>query len=285
MKKLFVAMLALAIGAAVISADALAKGRLGGGRSVGTQRQAVTPQKQATPPAQAAQPAATPQPAAPQPSGPGRWLGPLAGLAAGIGLGWLFTQGGFGSALGMVLIALLAGFAVMALLRMLSRPRGEQRTVQYAGLGSETVAAPPPSQLPAAERPDYRSQFAPNVPPGFDVENFLKEAKRNFVRLQEANDRGDLQRLREVTTAEMYDTLSGEIAERGEPQQTDVVKLEAALLEVTTEGGAHWASVRFTGSIREEASALPAPFEEIWNLQKPADGSSGWLLAGIQQVN
>jgi len=62
-----------------------------------------------------------------------------------------------------------------------------------------------------------------------------------------------------------------------------VVTLNAALLELVTEGGLHWASVRFSGSIREQAGAPAGPFEEIWNLQKPADGSSGWLLAGIQQ--
>jgi predicted lipid-binding transport protein (Tim44 family) len=62
-----------------------------------------------------------------------------------------------------------------------------------------------------------------------------------------------------------------------------VVTLNATLLELVTEGGLHWASVRFSGSIREQAGTPAGPFEEIWNLQKPADGSSGWLLAGIQQ--
>jgi len=59
--------------------------------------------------------------------------------------------------------------------------------------------------------------------------------------------------------------------------------LNAALLELVTEGGLHWASVRFSGAIREEANALAEPFEEIWHVRKPVNGSSGWLLAGIQQ--
>jgi predicted lipid-binding transport protein (Tim44 family) len=281
MKKLIVGLFGLALGAAVVAGDAEAA-RLGGGRSLGAQRQITAPPKQATPPSQQQQPAA-----APQPSGASRWLGPLAGLAAGLGLGWLFAQGGFGSGMGAILMVLLAGVAVLALMRFFSRRRGQESRLQYAGLGDETVPAPPPSQLPgdAGVRPDYRSQFVANIPAGFDVESFLKEARRNFVRIQDANDRGDLVRLRQVTTQEMFDALQGDAGARPGAQQTDVVKLDATLLELVTERDLHWASVRFSGSLREQASTPAEPFEEIWNLCKPVNGSSGWLLAGIQQTH
>jgi predicted lipid-binding transport protein (Tim44 family) len=281
MKKLTVSLFVLVFGVGLMAEDVQAA-RLGGGRSLGTQRQITAPPKQATPPAQQQQPATTPQS-----SGPGRWLAPLAGLAAGLGLGWLFAQGGFGAVASALLMALLAGAVVFVLMRLLSKRRAQGSQVQYAGIGNETVAAPPPSQLPgdAGARPDYRSQFVSNIPSGFNVEVFLKEARRNFLRLQEANDRGDLDILREVTTEDMFDTLRGDVVAQSGGQQTDVVKLNAALLELVTEGGLHWASVRFSGSIREEASAPAEPFEEIWHLQKAAKGSSGWLLAGIQQPN
>lgn len=274
MGKLTVSLLVLALGAGLWS-DGAEAARLGGGRSLGAQRQITTPPKQATPPAQQ-------QPAAPQPSGAGRWLAPLAGLAAGLGLGWLFAQGGFAEVLGALLMALLAGAAVFAFMRILPRQQAPQ--TRYSGLGGETVAAPPPSQLHgnAGERAQYRSRFVADIPAGFDVERFLNEAKRNFVRLQEANDRGDLALLREVTTGDLFDALKDDLASHPD-SQTDVVTLNAALLELVTEGGLHWASVRFSGSIREQADAPAGPFDEIWNLQKPADGSSGWLLAGIQQ--
>jgi predicted lipid-binding transport protein (Tim44 family) len=277
-KGLIVSLIALSFSAAIV-ADQAQAARLGGGRSLGAQRQVTPPPKQATPPSQQPQPAA-----APQPSGPGRWLGPLAGLAAGLGLGWLFAQGGFGAAFGVLIMALLAGAVVLALARFFSRGRSRGSALQYTGLGDETVAAPPPSQLPgdAGVRPDFRSQFVSNVPAGFDVEGFLKEARRNFLRLQDANDRGDLIRLRQVTTQEMFDALQGDAPRE---QHTDVVRLNASLLELVTEGQLHWASVRFSGSIREEPSAAAEPFAEIWNLCKPVNGSSGWLLAGIQQTH
>ncbi len=276
MKKLTVSLFTLVFGASIL-ADDVDAARLGGGRSIGAQRQVAATPKQATPPTQQ-QPAT-----APQPSGPGRWLAPLAGLAAGLGLGWLFAQGGFGAVASTLLMALLAGAIVFALTRVLSKQRASRP--QYAGFGNETVAAPPPSQLPgdAGVQPNYRSQFVSNIPAGFDVDGFVKEARRNFLRLQEANDRGDLPRLRQITTEDMFNALKGDVAEHSGVQQTDVVTLNAALLELVTEGELYWASVRFSGSIREEASAPAQPFEEIWHLRKPVNGSSGWLLAGIQQ--
>src|SRR5260370_39362815 len=202
MKKLIVSLFTLVFGAGIL-ADDVEAARLGGGRSLGAQRQVTAP-KQATPPTQQQQPAA-----APQPSGPGRWLAPLAGLAAGLGLGWLFAQGGFGAAIGALLMALFAGVAVFALMRLLSKRRPQGAQMHYAGFGNETVAAPPPSQLPgdAGAQPNYRSQFVSNVPAGFDVEAFLSEARRNFLRLQQANDRGDPPPLRQVTTEDMVNTL------------------------------------------------------------------------------
>ena len=276
MKKMIVSLFTLVFGAGIL-ADDVEAARLGGARSLGAQRQVTATPKQATPPTQQ-QPAT-----APQPSGPGRWLAPLAGLAAGLGLGWLFAQGGFGAVASTLLMALLAGAIVFALMRVLSKQRASRP--QYAGFGNETVAAPPPSQLPgdAGVQPNYRSQFVSNIPAGFDVEGFVKEARRNFLRLQEANDRGDLPRLRQITTEDMFNALKGDVAEHSGVQQTDVVTLNAALLELVTEGELYWASVRFSGSIREEASAPAEPFEEIWHLRKPVNGSSGWLLAGIQQ--
>ncbi len=284
MKRILVALCVIAAGA-VLTLEAAEAARLGGGRSMGVQRAApVQRQAQpATPAQQAAKPAA--------PAQGSRWFGPLAGLAAGLGLGWLIGQGGFGGMVGSLMIMMLVAFAVVMVLRMFMRPRAAAgQPMQYAGLGDETVAAPPPSQLPSADagsQPDFRSQFQPQIPAGFGVEGFLKQAKLNFVRLQQANDRGDLDTLREVATEEMFESLKGEVLARagGVAQQTDIVTLNASLIEVVTEGGMHWASVRFVGSLREASNAAPADFEEVWNLQKPTNGKTGWLLAGIQQLS
>ena len=271
--------------------------RLGGARSMGAQRSITPAPPAATParPAQQAQPNAAPAAAQPA-SGLSRWAPLLGGLAIGGLLGALMGGSGLGS---MLLSWLLIGaviFGCVALFRVLVQRRqaagqpmryastGPSAPGSYAPLGQETVAAPPPSQASGFDAPSGPAA-APAVPAGFDTGGFLRAAKLNFMKLQAANDAGDWESLREFCTAELFAELRRDLEGRAGSQQTDVLSLNADLLEVTTEGDRHWASVRFSGQIRETAGATPEGFEEVWNLCKPVDGSSGWLLAGIQQMH
>jgi predicted lipid-binding transport protein (Tim44 family) len=261
--------------------DADARGRLGGGRSTGAQRSVPNNPPAATPARPGQQQAAPNQAPAQQaqPSGLSRWMPMLGGLALGGLLGYLFAGNGMG---GILLLVLLAIGAVMVF-RMLSRKREAPQPMQYAGVGRETGVAPPP---PQASGLNMQATTASQLPAGFDATSFLRGAKMNFMKLQAANDRGQVDDLREFTTDEMFEELKKDITERGgASQQTDVEGLNADLLEVATEGDRHWASVRFSGLVREAPGATPAGFEEVWNLVKPANGSSGWLLAGIQQMH
>ena len=271
---------------AIPDADAA---RVGGGRSMGMQR-SVTPPPRVTPQQQQAAPAAN---SAAQPAATGnRWLGPLAGIAAGLGLGYLFSQGFLSGAMGGVILALLGGLVLVALLRVYSRRNAAAQPMQYAGLGQQPAQGPsasPGTEFGGARQPLASPQTAaaaPNVPAGFDVAGFVKQAKINFLRLQEANDRGDLETLRDVCDDEMFASLQSDIAARKHaPQHTEIEALEAILIEVVTEGDKHLASLSFSGFSREDARAAPQQFQEIWHLQKPVSGSSGWQLAGIQQVS
>jgi len=114
----------------------------------------------------------------------------------------------------------------------------------------------------------------------------LRGAKLNYMKLQIANDQGNLDELREFTTDELFEELKRDVLARGNVgQQTDVLALNADLLEVVTEGDKHWASVRFSGTVRESPGHAPSGFEEVWNLAKPVSGAQGWQLAGIQQMH
>lgn len=127
------------------------------------------------------------------------------------------------------------------------------------------------------------------VPEGFDVPGFTEAAKRNFITLQAAWDRSDVATLRSMMTDTMLSEIRAQLAERethgGEqPNQTDVVMIEAQLLGIEDLGDAYMASVEFSGMIREEPSAGPSPFREVWNMSKPKSGASGWLVAGVQAL-
>jgi predicted lipid-binding transport protein (Tim44 family) len=282
MKNFLIGVCAALIGAVLVVNDVEAK-RLGGGRSVGTQR-SVTSTPPAATPAKPAQQQAAPgaQQPAPAATGLSRWLPMLGGLALGGLLGSMFGGSGFG---GILLLALLAIGAVMVF-KLLARRREEgasHQPVQFAGMGGrETVKMPPASSMSNAPFQGQSAQPA-SIPAGFDTASFLRGAKLNFNKLQAANDTGNLEEIRELATQEMFDVLSRDVRTPS-GQHTDVVSLDADLLEVATEDNQYWASVRFSGTVREAPGAAPEDFQEVWNLVKPADGSSGWLLAGIQQM-
>jgi predicted lipid-binding transport protein (Tim44 family) len=127
------------------------------------------------------------------------------------------------------------------------------------------------------------------APPDFDVESFLDASKDNFVKLQAAWDRGDVPALRAMMTDTMIEQIQAQLVERekvtgSDVNKTDVVMLEAQLLGVETIADDYLASVEFSGLIREEPSAGPNPFREVWSITRPRTGTGGWLVAGVQAL-
>ncbi len=289
----------LAIGIGVLSlgltlGDAEAK-RLGGGKSSGTQRESVTQRQAAPAPGNAAAPTAAPTtPATPKRN----WMGPLAGLAAGLGIAALLSHFGMGEGLAnFLLIGLLiaaAVFAVKFLLRRKDTPMPNPDAMRYAGVGGPSMTPPLPAHNPlessgssaqVSAAPTQVTPPAPPIPAGFDVDGFLRVAKLNFIRLQASNDARNMDDIRDFVGPELFAEIKLQLSERGSgDQHTDVVTLNAELLEVLTEGAQHIASVRFNGMIREEVGMAAAPFDEVWNLAKPVDGGKGWTIMGIQQL-
>src|SRR5437763_8895246 len=303
-RSLLVAVVAVLLTTLAALGDADAK-RLGGARTLGTQRQSVAPPSSSGPaanpvmPAQPGAAAAKAAPATPPASGASRWLGPIAGIAAGLGLAALLSHFGLSEGFGSLLLVALLVFAGIFLFRMLMGRRDTARApLHYAGVGardgtrpdSENASAPLWSDAPKVEARATTADGAPvgvtrkPLPQGFDAHGFATEAKRQFVRLQGSYDTADRAALSAVMTSEMYAEIGRELETRGPHQPTEIVTLDADVLDVSTEGDKHWASVRFTGLVREDGEPQPKPIDEVWNLAKPVRGSSGWLLAGITQL-
>lgn len=289
MQRLILAFFAAFLAFALPMHDAEAK-RLGGGKSFGMQRQA--PMKREAAPqqspsqnqAQNAAPGQSPANAATQP-GKRSWMGPIAGLAAGLGLAALASHLGFGEELAnFLMIALLAMAAIFLVTWLMRRNKpAASQPLQYAGAGNAPQAprfeaVQPVSGSVAAMNDAPAAQF----PPGFDVQAFSRQAKVNFLRLQAAHDAGNLDDIREFTTPEMYAEIKLDLDDRTGTSRTEVTRLEADVLEAVEDGNRHIVSVRFSGELKEDGGASES-FDETWHLTRPASGDKGWLVAGIQQ--
>jgi predicted lipid-binding transport protein (Tim44 family) len=264
---------------------------------------------------------AAPAPAAPAKK---PWGAMLGGLAAGLGLAWLAHSLGMGEAFGNVLMFMLLAVAVMAVIGMVMRRRagpdvrppsglayqgagataeqaGEVRTYNPHKVGNDASARPweavdtrfDGSAAAAGTGSMIGSALQGSqswgIPADFDVAGFVTAAKRNFVTLQDAWDRADISTLRSMMTDAMVEEIRSQLNEResqfpGQPNKTEVVMLEAQLLGIEELPDAYMASVEFNGMIREEPSAGPSPFREVWNMTKPRQGGSGWLVAGVQAL-
>ena len=266
--------------------------RLGGGATSGMKRQTPPPQPaQPVPAKPAATPGAAAAPAAAVP--PKRnWLGPIAGIAAGLGLAALFSHlgmgEGFANVMTMLLLASVAFFALRWAMRRFGRPAERApQGLQFAGAGGAPVSAAPPfgaQPLAPAAGISQPNSLASGLPSGFDTPAFERIAKLIFIRMQAANDAGNLEDLRQFATPEMFATFRLDLQDRqGSAQQTDVMQLDAQVLDFSNEADQQIVSVRFHGLIRETPESPAMPFDEIWHLVKPADGSREWAIAGIAQ--
>ncbi|WP_394756442.1 Tim44 domain-containing protein [Rhodoferax sp.] len=299
--------------------------RFGGGRSFGKQSSNVT-QRQAAPAQGAAKaPAAAPvAPAAVAPKRP--WGAMLGGLAAGLGLAWLANSLGMGGAFGQIMMFALLALVIMMAVAWFkrSRPGAPSQNTTSSPFAFQGATPASTEQMPASYRPENVGNDASarpwernntafsalktesaaeasmigsglsgsqswGIPAGFDAEGFLQSAKANFVSLQAAWDKSDINALRVMMTDTMLKEIQAQLAEReahpgGPVNLTDVVMIDAQLLGIEDTGDDYMASVEFSGMIREEPSAGASPFREVWNMTKTKNGKSGWLVAGVQAL-
>jgi predicted lipid-binding transport protein (Tim44 family) len=328
MKTWLIGALVLALSTTLVPGDADAK-RLGGGKSTGTQRSmpertspTATPPAQspaATPGQQAAAPAAAAAPTAAAAAGKRSWMGPIAGLAAGLGIAALMSHLGLGEAFGNFLMMALLVVAAIALVVFIRRRMagGSARQPALAGVGagagsSTQVAWPSATPAAGAEAAPMQRQAEPAfgnaspasasasgasaassaapvtaafVPAAFDSEGFERVAKAIFIRLQAANDAANLDDLRQFTTPEMFAELKVDLLERGAAAQaTEVKSVEARVIDVAEEGERQVVSVRYRGEVLEAAGAAAEKFDEVWHLVRPSGSQGGWAIAGIEQM-
>jgi predicted lipid-binding transport protein (Tim44 family) len=231
----------------------------------------------------------------------------LAGLAAGLGIAALMSHFGLGEAFAnMMMFALLAMIAVFAIGWLMRRfGKGVPLASAGAGAGAGTVVPAWQAQQPtpvetarpaaftatsgsaSAIEPVVTGHLA-SLPADFDVAGFERIAKTVFIRMQAANDAGQVDDLRKFTTPELFASLRVDLQERGHvEQQTDVEELHTKIVDAAQENAQQIVSVRFHGRLseRSQGQTTVESFAELWHFVRPVDGSREWAIAGITPVD
>ena len=228
-----------------------------------------------------------------QRSGASRWLGPLAGLAAGGLLASMLFGGGFQGI--QIMDILLIGGIIFGVLFLLKKMRGgglqrqpaaavggnngnnQHRTgVQVPDIGANLGSSP--------TQGSDNGELSQQAPDWFEPAEFLNGAKQQFMALQKAWDERDMDTIRETVTPEIYQQLAAERSTMPADNHTEVVTLNSEILGYHHEPSQLVVSVRMSGLIKEQPDALPETFNEIWRVQRITnDPAANWYIAGIQQ--
>ncbi len=203
-----------------------------------------------------------------------KWGGVLGGLLVGGLLASLFMGHGLGAGLLSWLAIGALGLFLVGFMRKKMQP-GFQSASSSAFRENRFTK---PTEFCTANNGNNYSGY----PAGFEPETFLREAKVTFIRLQVAYDQKNKRDLSDFTAPEVFAEIEMQIKERGdEPNITDVIDLEAQLLDVSKQADSMIASVRFTGSIKENNDPV-MQLDEIWHFRQFV-GNSKWVVGGIQQ--
>lgn len=280
--------------------------RMGGGKSFGSKPSYNAPYKRsadAAPsnpaPQQQQAPATAPNPApnAPRSSG---LMGMLGGLAIGGLLGSMLFGGGF-HGVNLMHILLVAGLAFLAF-KLLARRQTAQPAVGdrfmkdeasrndgFSGAGTSGGAAGFDTDILSRKNGAAAYQSAagvPAIPADFDTSAFLDGAKSAYRHLQSAWDQGDLAEIRGLATDRVFAEIQDQYRARSGDQRTEVLKLEAELLEVRDRENDREASVLFDVMMREDENERPKQVREVWHfVRSRLSRQPTWFLDGIQQLD
>lgn len=305
---LLLPLLALAVlFAAVDPADAK---RLGGNKSFGSRDSYSKSYDKPAPPAKNA--TTTQQQATPNPQGgpaQGGFLskfggvgGMLGGLLVGGMLGSLLF-GGMGGGVGVLEIMLLclAGYMVFRFIRARrsaqANPAGQAAPMggdrfAYAGAGGQPAPAPDADGWGALRQAQANTggaaahEHVVRLPDGVDEAEFVSGAKALFSRLQASWDRRDLADIESFTSPEVFAEIKRQAEENPTPGRTEVLMVEARVIEAANQGGRTVITVLYDALMREDpADARSVQTREVWHISRDeASSSPSWVLEGIQQL-
>lgn len=259
-----------------LSLDANAAKRLGGAKSFGTAPSHQTSQIKQSQPAATNTTTAAGKPAAAT-SGASRWLGPLAGIAAGGLLASMFMGDGFqGLQLFDILIFGLIAFVLFKLFA--ARRQAQPAMAGGTPYQRENSQAGNLFGTGAALQPQIKA------PAWFDEKRFIEQGREHFLALQQHWDANEMDKIAEFFTPQMTQFLQQERANLGDGfQSTYIDDLQVQLDGLDDTPTVSVATLTFIGLAKTSRFDQGEAFSESWRLERAAGENQPWLVAGIRQ--
>lgn len=274
--------LALCLGL-TLSLDASAGKRMGGGKSFGSApthqtRQADAPTSVAQPAAAGTAATAAAGRAAPAASGASRWLGPLAGIAAGGLLAAMFMGDGFEGI--QFLDILLLGLIAFVIFKLFAMRRQAQAQPAMAGGMQRQM----PQQAPIFGGASTSAAATINAPAWFDEQRFIEAGRTHFLALQQHWDAAEMDKIAEFVTPQMLSFLKEERASLGDAyQSTYIDDLSVQLDGIDELADKTVATLTFRGVAKTSRFDQGESFSESWRMERGNGENQPWLVAGIRQ--
>lgn len=279
MKKFPFALLVIALGLLLVhSPNSVEAKRLGGGGSFGS-RPSYS-QKYSKPASPSTTPIQQGSPSSPL-GGRSGFGGMLGGMLMGGLLGSMLFGGGFHGP-SLIDLALIGG-GLFLLFRFL---RSRQPAMHAPSGSAESIRPQPKTNWDTLRGGTPPPPPGARIPAGFDTEEFLSGAKAAYTRMQAAWDARDLNDLRHFTSDDVYREIEAQTVADPTPGRTEILLLEARVLEVQVLGNQTVATVLFDAMLREDASASRSEqVREAWHFSRyESGGKSHWVVEGIQQL-
>ncbi len=191
---------------------------------------------------------------------------------------------------------LIIGGLVFVVFRVVSGMGQREDTSDRTGQGDRQKGPDQEDSLPRAEEAAQaawdrlRSSPAPETSSQegqeFDEQEFLQGARAVYARLQEAWDDRDIEDIANFTSPELLEKLRERSRKDSKRGRTELLLINAKLMDRRQEGSRETASVDFDVLLREGGTDRePHQSREVWHFARDRqDRNTSWRLESIEQL-
>lgn len=212
----------------------------------------------------------------------GMFKGAMMGLLAGGLIGSLLMGGGFhGLQFFDILMMLFVGFMIFKFIQ--KRKMATQGGYANASPGSFRQQFQGHNNFGSSG--NSSSGKYSYMPQSFNEARFIDGAKNHFLKLQVAWDKNDRHAIYDYCETTVANQILETRADYLGEQQTQILELNARLIDIIKEDNNMIAGIEFSG-MSQANGGQPEPFKELWSIERLISNTAqAWKVVGIEQKN